>query len=296
MKVSYLSDLHLEFLRYPSFKKEEGGDVLILAGDILTAYMISGYRTDQDARSLKKYLLDKFKPDLIDKYKHVLYCMGNHEHYNYIYRNTLYDIQSWLSSNGFSNVRMMENDNTVIEGVRFIGATLWTDYNGCDPLTMRIAYDHMNDYKLIGSQDITDMNYFNYKLIGSQDITDMNYFNRNDNRKITPKFILQVHTQSRDYIRLVASESKEPVVVFTHHPPSFQSCNSLHSGNNLDGAYATNLSQLILDTPQIKYWISGHTHMSCKYEIGGCQVLSNQLGYYFEPGYRSFKGIRNFEI
>lgn len=280
MKVSYLSDLHLEFLRYPSFQKEEGGDVLILAGDILTAYMISGYRTDPDARSLKKYLLNKFKPDLIDKYKHVLYCMGNHEHYNYIYRNTLFDIQTWLSSNGFNNVRMMENDNTVIDGVRFIGATLWTDYDGGNPLSMRLAYDMMNDYRVIGSQDVTDMN----------------YFNRNSTRKITPEFILQVHTQSRDYIRLVASESKEPVVVFTHHPPSFESCNSLHSGNDLDGAYATNLSEMILDTPQIKYWVSGHTHMSCKYEIGGCQVLSNQLGYYFEPGYGAFKGTRNFTI
>jgi predicted phosphodiesterase len=280
MKVSYLSDVHLEFGRYPSFQKEEGGDVLILAGDILTAHMISGHRTDADSSKLKKYLLNKFKPDLTDKYKHVLYCMGNHEHYNYIYRNTFFDIQSWLISNGFDNVRVMENDTTVIDGVRFIGATLWTDYDGCSPLSMRIAYDMMNDYKVIGSQDVTDMN----------------YFNRNDNRKITPEFILQVHTQSRDHIRLVASESKEPVVVFTHHPPSFQSCNSLHSGNSLDGAYATNLSNMILDTPQIKYWISGHTHMSCKYEIGGCQVLSNQLGYYFQSGYKAFKGTRNFEI
>lgn len=280
MKVSYVSDIHAEFLRYPSFSKEEGGDVLILAGDILTAHMISPHRTDQDARSIQKYLLNKFKPDLTDKYRHVLYCMGNHEHYNYIYRNTLDDIQTWLISNGFNNVTMMENDTKVIDGVRFIGATLWTDYDRGNPLSMRLAYDMMNDYKLIGSQDVTDMN----------------YFNRNHNRKIDPMFILSVHNQSRDYIRTVAKESEEPVVVFTHHPPSFESCNSLHSGNNLDGAYASNLSELILETPQIKYWISGHTHMSCQYEIGQCQILSNQVGYYFEPGYKSFKGVRSFEI
>lgn len=280
MKVSYLSDLHLEFLRYPSFSKEEGGDVLILAGDILTAHMISPHRTDREARSIKKYLKTKFKSDLTDKYKHVLYCMGNHEHYNYIYRNTLSDIQTWLISNGFNNFTMMENDTKVIDGVRFIGNTLWTDYDGGNPLFMRLAHDFMNDYKLIGAHDITDMN----------------YFNRKHNRKIDPEFIFNVHNQSRDYIRTVAKESQEPVVVFTHHPPSFQSCNSLHSGNDLDGAYATNLSELILDTPQIKYWISGHTHMTCQYEIGQCWILSNQLGYYFEPGYRSFKGTRSFEI
>ena len=280
MKVSYLSDCHLEFLRYPSFSKEEGGDVLILAGDILTAHMISQHRTDHDARSIQKYLKTKFKPDLTDKYRHVLYCMGNHEHYNYIYKNTLYDIQSWLISNGFNNITMMENDTKVIDGVRFIGATLWTDYDGGNPLSMRLAYDMMNDYKLIGAHDITDMN----------------YFNRNHNRKIDPMFILSVHNQSRDYIRTVSKESQEPVVVFTHHPPSFQSCNSKHSGNNLDGAYATDLSELILETPQIKYWVSGHTHMSCQYEIGQCQILSNQVGYYFEPGYKSFKGVRSFKI
>lgn len=280
MKVSYLSDAHLEFLRYPSFQKEEGGDVLILAGDILTAHMISSHRTDHESRSLKKYLLNKFKPDLIDKYKHVLYCMGNHEHYHYIYKNTKKDIQSWLSSNGFNNVKMMENDNILINGVTFIGATLWTDYDGGNPLSMRLAHDHMNDYRVIGSEDVDDMN----------------YFNRRSNRKITPEFLLKEHNYSRDYIRDVAHESNSPVVVFTHHPPSFESCNSLHSGNMLDGAYATNLQQMILDTPQIKYWVSGHTHMSCKYEIGGCQVLSNQVGYYFEPGYGAFKGTKSFFI
>ena len=67
MKISYLSDTHLEFLNWPDFSHESGGDVLLLAGDITTAAMLRSHRTDADAKKHSKYLT-KFKKDLIDKY------------------------------------------------------------------------------------------------------------------------------------------------------------------------------------------------------------------------------------
>ena len=66
MKFSYVSDLHLEFKDYPDFSKEDGGDVLLLAGDIITAYSLTSWRTDKNARSYQKYMKGPFK-NLIDK-------------------------------------------------------------------------------------------------------------------------------------------------------------------------------------------------------------------------------------
>ena len=280
MKIDYMADIHLEFPEHRNiFPKVSGGDILILGGDITTAAMFRSYRTDSDARSHSKFM-KKFKKDVVDKYEQVFYIMGNHEHYRSIFRKTLPELKEGFANHGMDKIEFFDNDSKVVDDVLFVGSTLWSDFENGNDLSMYRCGRGMNDFRIIGLLDVEDFN----------------YFNRHETKMITPEFILNVHTQSRDYIRLVASESKEPVVVFTHHPPSFESCNKLHSGNDLDGAYATNLQQLILDTPQIKYWISGHTHMSGEYEIGGCKVLSNQLGYYFEPGYRAFKGTRNFEI
>lgn len=286
MKVSYVSDLHLEFLNYPDFSKEEGGDVLILAGDILTANMVAPHRADADSRKLKKYLITKFKPQLTDKYRKVLYVMGNHCHYNSIYKNTLSNIELFLSKNKFNNVMIMENNYLDFDGVRFIGATLWTDYNKGNPLTMEIVERGMNDYKMIGLHDVEDMN----------------YFNRRHNRKINPQFLLDVHLESVSYIYDKANDTDLPVVVITHHAPSFKSINPEHvsegpySGYDLNGAYASDLSSVILDSPNIKFFIHGHTHYNVDYMIGKCRVLSNQRGYSFEKISRMFEGTKHFYI
>jgi len=285
MKVAYLSDIHAEFLNYPNLHADKGGDILLLAGDIFTANMVAPHRTDADSKKLKKWLNGPFK-EFTSKYDQVLYVFGNHEHYNSIYKNTHLGIMKFLQSNGFNNVFVMENDYIDIDGVRFIGATLWTDYNKGNPLTMEIVERGMNDYKMIGLHDVSDMN----------------YFNRRHNRKINPQFLLDVHLESVSYIYEKAHDTDLPVVVLTHHAPSFQSVDPDHvSGgpygyDSLNGAYASDLSSVILDSPNIKFWVHGHTHHTIDYPIGQCRILSNQRGYSFEACARHFEGTKSFEI
>jgi hypothetical protein len=47
----------------------------------------------------------------------------------------------------------------------------------------------------------------------------------------------------------------------------------------LNGAYASNLDDLILDNPQIKLWCFGHSHSSVDKMIGETRMLSNPKGY-----------------
>lgn len=280
IKISYVSDLHLEFRNFPDLSKEVGGDILILAGDILTAASIRENRTDKDARSIKKYLAGPFK-EFIDKYSEVFYICGNHEYYRSVYKNTAPEINKHLKALGLEKIDLWENNSKLIDGVLFIGATLWTDFNNRNPLVMNAIQSGMNDYEYIGARDEFDFN----------------YFNKNEPINITPEFIYDRHIESRQYITDVLKWHRDTrTVVFTHMAPTYKSVNSQHCGNALDHAYASDLSGLILDNPQIEYWIHGHTHETLSYDVGNTKVVANQRGYSMESSFRFFKGTKSIEL
>lgn len=278
MKISYLSDIHLEFLHWPDFSKESGGDVLLLAGDITTAAMLRPHRTDAEARKHSKYL-KKFKTDLIDKYDAVYMVMGNHEHYNSIFKNTKQELIDGFARHDLTKIRILDNNSVKIGDWTLFGATLWTDFNRADPFTMYVVEKGMNDFRLIGKEDVSDMN----------------YFNKTSNRKIDAQFILNEHQVSLVNLYEVAKEN-DKVIVMTHHAPTCRSVNHDHAGNSLDHAYFSELSDLILDRESIKYWIHGHTHQNVDYMVGQCRVISNQRGYYMEKSAKTFTGTQSFEI
>jgi predicted phosphohydrolase len=205
--------------------------------------------------------------------------MGNHEHYNSIFKNTKQDLLDGFARHDLTKIRILDNNVVRIGDWTLIGATLWTDFNRGDPFTMYVVEKGMNDYKLIGKEDVSDMN----------------YFNRTSNRKIDAEFIMNEHQTSLSYLYEVAKEN-DNVIVMTHHAPTCRSVNHDHAGNSLDHAYFSELSDLILDRESIKYWIHGHTHQNVDYMVGQCRILSNQRGYYMEKSAKIFTGTKSFEI
>ena len=118
---------------------------------------------------------------------------------------------------------------------------------------------------------------------------------RSSNRKIDTQFILEQHQTSLSYIYDMV-KNNDKVIVMTHHAPTSKSVNTEHSGQSLDYAYFSDLSDIILDNPSIKYWVHGHTHMNVDYMVGDCRVLSNQRGYSFEKSAKYFTGTQSFEV
>ena len=47
----------------------------------------------------------------------------------------------------------------------------------------------------------------------------------------------------------------------------------------MNGGYHSDLSEFILDNPQIKLWTHGHTHEDFDYMIGSTRVVCNPRGY-----------------
>jgi len=258
MRINVISDLHLEFsdLTLP------GGDVLILSGDIC------------EARKLKKSMYDpmnvllphedahkrpdryyRFMAEECAKYREVIYVMGNHEHYGFQYQKTY----AHIAANLPDNVTLLEDQTHTIDDVTFVGATLWTDMNREDDLTMYHMRTMMNDYRQITMFNSAKSIY----------------------HRLTPEKTVEDHRRSRDYIRMVVEDRPDQkFVVVTHHAPTKVSTHPRYTNDTImNGAYSSDLSEFILDHPQIKLWTHGHTHDPFDYMIGSTRIVCNPRGY-----------------
>jgi 3',5'-cyclic AMP phosphodiesterase CpdA len=276
MKVAVISDLHLDFsdLTLP------GGDVLILSGDVCEARHLKKdmYNKDmvlfeherKDQRPDRYY---RFFEEECSKYREVVMVMGNHEHYGFNYQKTYPHIASQLPD----NVTLLENQTHQIDDVVFVGATLWTDMNKADPLTMFHMKQQMNDYRQITQFNET----------------------KNVYHRLDPERTVSDHFASKQFIaKTVKDKFDQKFVVVTHHAPSKASIKPQYAGDHLmNGAYSSDLSEFILENPQIKVWTHGHTHDVFDYMIGSTRIICNPRGYkgyedraeQFDPGY-------NFDI
>lgn len=276
MRIAYCSDLHLEFADIV-LKNEQNADVLVLAGDILIAqdmydhaHMEYGPYTAGAVANLGRRQASAMKfRDFIQRcaaeFPQVIAIAGNHEFYNGRWVLNIQTLRTEWSK--FPNVHFLERDMVDINGIRFVGGTLWTNMNGGDPLTMHAVNDMMNDYKVIRHDEL-------------------------GYTRLRPAHTVSRHCETIDYFKIAVDLAKDrTVVVVSHHAPTFNSVHPRFRHETLmNGAYASNLSEFILDRPQIKMWFHGHMHNGVDYMVGDTRVLANPRGYYpFEPGSTSFE-------
>jgi len=254
MKVALASDLHLEFGTI-ELENTESADVLILAGDICQAVDVNN-DTTMGRRC------QTFFEQVSDRFPRVIYIMGNHEHYQGDYARSRERLQKMLDDHGCDNVHLLEKDTVTIEDVTFVGGTLWTDFNKQDSLTMWNAGQSMNDYRVCKNS--------------SRGISGGGYASR-----LQPEDTLEAHRAMLDYIRIVTEgKTDQKFVVAVHHAPSSESVAEWFKGDLLmNGNFYTDLSEFIMDRPQIRLWVHGHMHNVSDYMIGETRVVCNPRGY-----------------
>lgn len=263
MKVALASDLHLEFADIV-LENTDNAQVLILSGDIMIAqdlhdHSAESVRTAVMIESLSKrqsiaFRFREFLARCSKEFPHVVYVAGNHEFYHGKWKASLQDLRNECAK--FNNVYFLENDTKVINDVTFIGATLWTDCNKGDPLTLHALTDLMNDFRVI----------------------------RNDEHgytKLRPAHIMHRHQQTLSYLKAVLPDMKDRKIVFVgHHAPTKASTHPKYVNDYLmNGGYSSDLSEFILDHPEIKLWTMGHTHHVHRYYVGDTLVTCNPRGY-----------------
>lgn len=248
MKLALVSDIHLEFGDI-DVRNTNSADVLVLSGDICTARDLVK-NNSHHARTVK------FWHTVNQEYEHTVYVMGNHEHYGSDYRRTQSIIQDFFDRHNLHNIHLLEKSYISLSGYLFVGGTLWTDYNRGDPLTLQYASMSMNDYRAI-----KDSHKPNYKLY--------------------PNLIYDDHIACKSFIvDTLKQNPSTPTVVVGHHAPSTLSIAPQYQNDrHTNGLFVSDLSELILDNPQIVLWTHGHTHDPFDYQVGDTRVVCNPRGY-----------------
>lgn len=253
MKVTVLSDLHLEFA--PNFRPQNpGSDILILSGDICVATYL--HKTPQSKYYLAGQQFVPFFEHCAKNWAHVIYVMGNHEHYDGKYNDTANILRSALQH--LPNVHLLDNEVFELGDYLFIGATLWTDVNRDDPLTHATLTREMNDYRLV-----------KYRSPGGTW------------SRLYPAITMRDHHYSKGWIfGMAAANPNRKLIVSTHHAPSPKSIHPLYDEDYyLNGGYYSNLEEDILKKPNIVLWTHGHMHNNFDYMVGSTNVVCNPKGY-----------------
>ncbi|MDP2228362.1 MAG: metallophosphoesterase [Moraxellaceae bacterium] len=238
MRIRLYSDLHVEF--GPFEPPQEKADVVVLAGDIHVGVKGVEWAVSQNFGCP------------------VIYVLGNHEYYGHSYPGLIKKTKAAAAGKA---IHVLENESVEIDGIKFHGATLWTNFElfGDAPLAGFHCQQVMNDYKMIRK--------------------DLSY------SKVRAMDLAAIHQHSISWLRrsLLASDCEKNIVI-THHAPSLRSVFEMYREDMTSAAYASNLEGFITELKP-DFWFHGHTHSSNDYEIGNCRVVCNPRGYKGEENY-----------
>lgn len=230
MKIGVLSDLHLPTYG-TQLQPAQACDVMILAGDI--AEGLAGIAWAETVYTCP-----------------IIYVIGNHEFYGHDMDVLDRQLQERVEG---TNITLLRDAMTVIAGVRFIGATLWTDFElfGTPEVSAHFARSGMNDYKVIGK----------------------------GGGALMPADTRALHRASRAYLeRTLAEPFAGKTVVVTHHAPSPKSVAPRFLGDPFTPCFVSDLETLVAASGAA-LWIHGHVHDSFDYTLGQTRVLCNPKGY-----------------
>lgn len=278
MRFSVASDIHLEFGKI-DIRNTGKADVLILAGDIMVAKDLgNGYNYAQ-----------KFFEQVSQEFDKVIYVMGNHEHYRFDFAKTESRIREFLSQ--FPNVNFLEKSHIEIGDTMFVGATMWTNFNKNDEISKLVADKGMNDFRIIENSN----RMINYRQV------HINESGEECTKFATRPGIFRAQDAYEDNCKAMeyfteTLKTHNKVVVVTHHSPSMLSVHKKYRDSNLNYAYSSANELFVMNHPQIKCWIHGHTHESFDYMLGDTRIICNPRGYIgYEQSAHNFK-LKTFGV
>lgn len=236
MRIRLLSDLHLETYKEGFNLPKLDADLVILAGDIHLG--TAGL----------EWAAQKFKG------QEIIYVAGNHEFYRSSMPHLRQEMQQLAKSLG---VHFLDNNSVEIQGVKFFGTTLWTDFQlyhqqaHNDPAVTYVkAMDFMPDFRLIEQPQ---------------------------GKIFTPEASQALHAQAVQWLQTaLAKPFTGTKVVISHHAPHAACIPQQYQGDCLSPAFASNLEMLL---EQVDFWLHGHVHEPVDFTYKGARILANPGGY-----------------
>ena len=276
MKIAICSDVHLEFGQL-ELENTHNAEVLVLSGDICTACDLRVTDSILSSAKTDRYL--DFFTACSRNFPHVIYIMGNHEHYHGDYATSAGILRDAMKQCG-DNIHFLDKEVWEHQDHVFIGGTLWTDMNGENEMTMNHVQRRMNDFQIC--ENSADM--VNYRVWDEKDGGDGGKTVKFKTRPATlsPRHVVEDHKAMLKVIEETYDTIPpwKTVVVCSHHAPSKGSEHPRYKHDQLmNGAYNSKLDNFIMDRPAIKLWTHGHTHEDFDYMIKSCRVVCNPRGY-----------------
>jgi Icc-related predicted phosphoesterase len=234
LKINVLSDLHLSLgaLEIP----RTDADAVILAGDIARP------------RQAVSWASGFAKP--------VLYVPGNHEFYGGSVAGTVEELKRLCAG---TSIHVLDNDEVIVEGVRFLGTTLWTDFmlfgeGEKREAAIGEAQRFMRDFSRIRTGEAPEVLF----------------------TPAASAALFNLHASWLD--SKLAEPYAGPTVVITHHAPSRRSIHPRFADSLLNACFVSDAERLI-DGSRSRLWIHGHTHDSFDYSVNATRVICNPRGY-----------------
>ena len=285
MKIAICSDVHLEFGQL-DLQNTQNAEVLILSGDICTAVDLRVTDSILSSAKTDRYL--EFFTACSRNFPHVVYVMGNHEHYHGDYATSIGYLKDALKP--FTNIHVLDKEFIDIGDHRFIGGTLWTDMNGECEMTMNHVSRRMNDFQIC-KNSLRTVNFrtqeptLDENGVHKKDANGAGLYHavfKTREAILSPQDAVEDHKAMLKFIEdtYEATPPWMSIVVVGHHAPSKSSEHPKYKHDQLmNGAYNSKLDQFIMDRPGIKLWTHGHTHEDFDYMIVSCRVVCNPRGY-----------------
>lgn len=239
MKINIISDLHVDKGEYsfPFIKS----DLLIIAGDISPVA----------------------KPEYIQLLQHIpkeqrtIIIMGNHEPLYYAHNLAEQKIRENLLD--FPHITFLENESIIIDGIKFLGTTLWSDFKSS-------GIEHYQANKEM--------------IEKSWDFPNQYIWDEQNKTKVPVKGIFSESKTAiaQEFIQSELSKKEtEKVVVITHFPPSKKSAETAYIGSNRSAYWVNGYDHLFSFKPD--FWIHGHIHETKDYVVdSGTRVVCNPRG------------------
>ena len=247
MRLQIFSDVHIDVCPVFAPRLAPGVDVVVVAGDVWEGI-------EHGMRWLRAHLGAEVP---------IVLVAGNHEYFARVRPDER--IAGALAARTH-DIAFLDDTSVTIDGVRFVGSTLWADYEiyGADRRDemIEIARRRMKDHRRILEEP---------------------------DRFITPEECRELHRTARGFIEGNLSAPHDgPTVVVTHNAPHPLSLADKHRPNLLSAAFVSDLSEMI-ERHEPALWVHGHTHVSLDYRAGATRIVCNPHGYgdenpEFNPG------------
>lgn len=269
MKLWILSDVHLEISNSKIDFARPDADVIVIAGDLTYADRVS---------TVAKEIIDRFQMPII-------YVAGNHEYYASHQRSSSFETDQLIlklaerDSDSWSHrLYVLDEDTVVIGGVRFVGATLWTDFR------LNLKNESQLSARMRNSENL---------------LRDFTSIRMRSGERFSAADMIELNASNARYIRNQVSEDfNGRTVVISHHLPHPACISEKYRDSEANYLFSNSAEAFddLLNSGRVDLLVCGHSHEAADVTFDKTRVVCNPMGYEFERGKNGFRDDLVIEI